>query len=315
MSNMSSVSRYHLWLALHRRNHTESVYHGHNGIVRCRTLTANIHAYQISVINLQTVWHSPNLQVSLSVVSQLHLRVRDGVIILHADVHYDVGSKLRVLLIHSLHVVYRIRIEYQSTRVSERIFLINRSLGSTCSMGGKLVSVVSVPFYRLKASTLLPHSPEELSCLTITLRTGTSVSVLQKPLGKCSSVLYRSHILFDEETRNKEERISIIILWVHCQLALVVEETRVTSTGTLEYLHVVFQWVDTTGYRRNHTLRIMLWCLLPIGYLRIVGAVEVATTHRIEVLEGCNRQRTSSDCLHTIRYLKIVGRIFVWREL
>ena len=182
-------------------------------------------------------------------------------------------------------------------------------------MGGKLVSVVSVPFYRLKASTLLPHSPEELSGLTITLRTRASVSVLQKPLGKCSSVLYRSHILFDEETRNKEERISIIILWVHCQLALVVEETRVTSTGTLEYLHVVFQWVDTTGYRRNHTLRIMLWCLLPIGYLRIVGAVEVATTHRIEVLEGCYRQRTSSDSLHTIRYLEIVRRIFVWREL
>ena len=152
-------------------------------------------------------------------------------------------------------------------------------------MGGELVAEVSVPLYGLHTGTLLPHSPEELTSLSVSSWIGAPVFILQQPSRKGSFVLHLLHIVFYKVAGYEDKRVGIIIVGIHGELTLVVEEARVTLACTLEYLKVVLLVSDTSRDRRNHTFRVMLRRFLPVCHLRVVGTVEVATTHRVEVFK------------------------------
>ena len=199
---VSSPSCHHFRLALDGRQHPESIYYRHDGIVGSRGFAANIHTHQVSVLHFQTVRYCPDFQVSITICSDADLRLFDGRLIF-VSVNDDVGGIDWLTLVLLLQIINRVGVKDQITRVAESIFLIHWCLGSTEGMGSKLVAEVSVPLDSLKAGSLLPHSPEELSCLSVALRVGTLILVFQKPFGKGSFALHFLHIVLDEEARDE----------------------------------------------------------------------------------------------------------------
>ncbi len=59
----------------------------------------------------------------------------------------------------------------------------------------------------------------------------------------------------------------------------------------------------------------MFRCLFPIGHLGVVGAVEVVTAYGIEVVERSDGECRPAQCFHAIGDDKVIGRVFVGREL
>ena len=174
-------------------------------------------------------------------------------------------------------------------------------------MSLELVAEVAIPVDSLETSSLFPHTPKELARLAKSLRAGGAVFVAQQPLGKSPNIFDRLHVVLDDEARNEDEGIGIVVGRIHGKLASVVEETRSATSSRLEDLDIVLNIVDTARDRRDNAFGVVLGCLLPIGNLGIVGAVEVVATDGIEVVEGGNGKRRAAQCLIAVGDDEVVG--------
>ena len=152
-------------------------------------------------------------------------------------------------------------------------------------MSLELIAEIAIPVDSLETSSLLPHTPKEFTRLAIAFRVSGAVFVFQKPHGKLAHVLDRLHVVLDDEARNEDESIGIVVGWIHGKLTTVVEETRSTTSGGLKDFDIVLDVMNTARDRRNNTLGVVLGRLLPISHLGIVSTVEVVASHSVKVVE------------------------------
>ena len=174
-------------------------------------------------------------------------------------------------------------------------------------MSLELVAEVAIPVDSLEASTFLPHTPKELARLAKAFRTCGAVFVAQQPLGKSPNIFDRLHIVLDDEARDEDEGIGVVVGRIHGKLAAVVEESGSTTASRLEDLDVVLNVVNTTGDRRDNAFGVVLGCLLPIGDLGIVGAMKVVATDSIEVVERGNGKSGATQSLVAVGDDEVVG--------
>ena len=174
-------------------------------------------------------------------------------------------------------------------------------------MSLELVAEIAIPVDSLETSSLFPHTPKELARFAKTFRTGGAVFVAQQPLGKSPNIFDRLHIVLDDEARDEDEGIGVVVGRIHGKLAAVVEESGSTTASRLEDLDVVLNVVNTTGDRRDNAFGVVLGCLLPIGDLGIVGAMKVVATDSIEVVERGNGKSGATQSLVAVGDDEVVG--------
>ena len=273
-------------LVLDRRHHAHTVEYGHNGVVGSRGLATDVDADNVAVGNTQNliVGQAPNLEFALAIVAYGNLGVAYGVVRLLARGD-DVGKELGLLDFAMTEVVDGVRIEDKVAGIAESLLLVDRSLSGAESMSLELVAEIAIPVDSLETSSLFPHTPKELARFAKTFRAGGAVFVAQQPLGKSPKIFDRLHIVLDDEARNEDEGIGVVVGRIHGKLAAVVEESGSATACRLEDLDVVLNIMYTARDRRDNAFGVVLGSLLPIGNLGIVGTVEVVATDGIEVVE------------------------------
>ena len=204
-------------------------------------------------------------------------------------------------------VVDRIRIKDKVAGIAESLLLVDRSLSGAESMSLELVAEIAIPVDSLETSSLFPHTPKELARFAKAFRTCGAVFVAQQPLGKSPNIFDRLHIVLDDEARDEDKGVGIVVGRIHGKLTTVVEETRSATSSRLEDLDVVLNIVDTARDRRDNAFGVVLGCFLPIGNLGIVGAVEVVATDGIEVVEGGNGKSGAAQSLIAVGDDEVVG--------